>query len=152
MEHMAVLVTEVEHARRVMASLLAPDAEPAHWVMLMCPPRLPKRIGRWLTPAQRQQWHADWARSLQTRLGAALASRAAEAQVDWVVALGPLHTVVRQQRLRLGAGLRVLDARRPGLGGVAEPFADPAPAGTADRLAMPVAVASALSVMLALAD
>jgi len=69
MERIAVLVNDAWHARQVMASLLAPGAQPAHWVMVMCPPRLPSRVGRWLTAAQRQRQRADWAAALQAQLG-----------------------------------------------------------------------------------
>ena len=152
MERMAVLVNEARHARQVMAALLAPGAKPAHWVMVMCPPRLPRRIGRWLTPAQRQRQRADWAAEVQARLDARLPALAPEARIEWILAASPLHELVQLQRLRLGAGLRVLDARHHRLGGVVEPIAGPASAVSGHRLALPVAVASALSMMLALTD
>jgi hypothetical protein len=152
MERMAVLVNDAQHARQVMSALLAPGAAPAHWVMVMCPPRLPRRIGRWLTDAQRQLWRSDWASSLRAQLADVLPSVAPGARVDWVLAETPLHTLVRAQRQQLGAGLRLVDARNPQLGSSAEPLPAPAPAGESDRLARPVAVASTVSVMLALAD
>ena len=152
MERMAVLVNEVQHAREVMAALLAPDALPAHWVMVMCPPRLPSRIGRWLTPAQRQRHRADWAADLQAHLGASLPALAPKSRVEWILAASPLHELVQLQRVRLGAGLRVLDARHPRLGSVVEPATDPASATSGQRLALPVAVASTLSMVLALTD
>jgi len=46
----------------------------------------------------------------------------------------------------------VLDARHPRLGGVVEPITGPASAASDHRLALPVAVASALSMVLALTD
>lgn len=152
MERMAVLVNDAQHAQAVMAALLAPGAEPAHWVMVMCPPRLPRRVGRWLTGAQRQRWLTDWASGLQAGLAELLPSIAPDAQVDWVLARTPLDALMRAQRQRLGAGLRLVDARLHRLGSPAEPTTDPASAQPSDRLAMPVAVASALSLMLALAD
>ncbi len=152
MERMAVLVNETQHARQVMAALLAPGAEPAHWLMVMCPPKLPSRVGRWLSTAQRQQQRAEWAGDLQARLGARLPTLAPQARFEWVLAASPLQELVQQQRLRLGAGLRVLDARRQRLGGVVEPITGSAQVGSGQRLALPVTVTSALSVMLALTD
>ena len=152
MERMVVLVNEAQHARQVMAALLAPGAKPAHWVMVMCPPKLPRRIGRWLTPAQCQRQRADWAADLQAHLDARLPALAPEARIEWILAASPLHELVQLQRLRLGAGLRVLDARHQRLGGVVESITGPASAVSGHRLALPVAVASALSMMLALTD
>jgi len=152
MERMAVLVNEARHAQQVMGALLAPGAQPAHWVVVMCPPKLPSRIGRWLTPVQRQRQRADWAADLQARLGASLPKCAPDARLEWLLAASPLHELVQLQRLRLGAGLRVLDARRPRLGSVVEPISGSVTADSGRQLALPVAVASALSLMLALTD
>ena len=151
MERFAVCVNDADHAQRVLKPLLASAAGATHCVVVVCVPRLGWRIGRWLAPAARQQWRQDWAAQLSAALAPALALAAPAVSTEWLVASGPLSSVTRGLRQQHGAGLRLVDARRPQPGAVAEPLmAGPAPARA--RFGAPVAVASSLSLVLALTD
>lgn len=151
MERFAVCVNDADEARRVLTPLLATAAGPTRCLMVMCPPRLGRRISRWLSAAERQRWADDWAARLQATLAPQLASASSGAVIDWVTARGPLIPFMRNLRQQHGAGLRLLDARQARLGAVAEPMTAEQ-ASAAGRLAAPVAVASSLSLMLALTD
>ena len=151
MERFAVCVNDADHAQRVLAPLLVSAAGAAHCLVVVCAPRLGWRMGRWLAPAARQQWRHDWAAQLRATLAPALALTAPGAAVEWVVAAGPLPGFIRGLRQRHGAGLRLVDARRPHPGAVAEPLVA-CPELTGRRFGAPVAVASSLSLMLALTD
>jgi hypothetical protein len=116
-----------------------------------CPPRLGLRIGRWLSPAVRRQWRHEWAARLAAQLVPALAQAAPGSSIEWVVAFEPLAPLLHGLRLRHGASLALVDARHARVGAVAEAMiAGPTSLGA--RMAAPVAVASSLSLMLALAD
>lgn len=150
MEKIAVFVDDAEHAERVLGPLLAGQAGSIHWVVVGCAPKLTHRIGKWTSNASRTQWRERWARALRTRLEP-LFSDADSTACEWLLARGPLEPMARELRRRLGADLRLLDARRPKLGVVPEPLAgQAAPAG--ERWAGPVAVGTGLALMLALTD
>lgn len=151
MERFAVCVNDADHAQRVLAPLLVSAAGATHCVVVACAPRLGWRIGRWLAPAARQQWHLDWATQLRVALAPALASAVPGASTEWVVAAGPLPSFIRGLRQQHGAGLRLVDARCARPGTVAEPLVA-GPTTARARFGAPVAVASWLSLMLALTD
>ena len=151
MERFAVCVNDADHAQRVLTPLLGSAAGATHCVVVVCAPQLGWRIGRWLTPAARQQWRNDWVAQLRAALAPALALAAPGASTEWVVAAGPLATFTCELRQQHGAALRLVDARRPRPGAVADPLV----AGQAQaraRFGAPVAVASSLSLVLALTD
>ena len=154
MERFAVCVDDLEEAQRTLATLLSTEGGPVHCLLVACPPGLGQRIGRWLTPALRQQWRHDWAARLHERLAPVLAQAAQATPAvgfEWVVADRPLPAVIRGLRLQQGAGLRLVDARRQRPGRLNAPMTlDPRAA--AARFAAPVAVASSLSLLLALTD
>ncbi len=149
MERIAVFVDDAAHAQRLLAPLLAPGTPGASWVIVMCPTRIGLRIGRWLPQGSRDQWRDQWAQALREQLeplfrGGDLAA------CEWVMARGPLDRLGARLRGRLGAGLRLLDLRRPALGATLSPIV--AGQAQANRWALPVAVSSSLAAVLALAD
>lgn len=149
MERIAVYVDDAEHARHILAPMLAEQAPQAHWVVVACPPRLTHRIGKWVSHSNREQWRDHWAKALRQKLeplfhGAELVA------CEWTVARGPLDRVGARLRGRLGAELRLLDARRPKLGVDLPALLPGQPAE--NRWATPVAVSSSLAVVLALTD
>lgn len=155
MERFAVCVDDLDEAQRALAPLLGADGALAHCVLVACPPGLGHRIGRWLTPAMRQQRRADWAADLHRQLAPVLGQAALAAPgvgVEWAVVDRPLPAFIRGLRLQHGAGLRLIDARRRRPGRPNEPMTLSPPAATAGRYAAPVAVASSLSLLLALTD
>lgn len=147
MEKIAVFVDDAEHARHLLAPLLAPAAAPVQWYVIGCAPRLTHRIGKWVSHSQREHWREHWLRELRRQLEPVLRGAAAE----WQVARGPLEPLAQRLRTRVGADLRVLDARRPKLG-VAQPPVDASAPAATPGWAAPVAVTSSLAVMLALTD
>lgn len=150
MERLAVCVNDAEQARRTLGPLMA-AAAPMQCLVVLCPPGLGRRVGRWLTEGERQRWRADWAAALRGRLAPQLAQAAPGAHFEWLTAQRPLAEFVRELRRQHGAGLRLLDARRTPVGASLEPMqAGQAPVG--GRVAAPVAIASSLSLMLALTD
>ena len=151
MERFAVCLDDADLAHCALAPLLAADCGPAHCLLVICPPGLGRRIGRWLTPALRHQWRDDWAAQFRLRMAPVLAQAAPGVAFDWVVARQPLSIFTRELRGHYGAGLRLIDARRQHPGSLSEPMTA-SPAATGRRFAAPVAVASSLSLLLALTD
>jgi hypothetical protein len=154
MERFAVCVDDVEEAQRALAPLLGAGSGLAGCVLVACPPGLGHRIGRWLTPAMRRQRRVDWAAALRQQLAPVLdqAARAAPGvALDWTVVDRPLAAFTRDLRLQHGAGLRLIDARRQHPGRPNEPMSV-SPSAVGRRYAAPVAVASSLSLLLALTD
>jgi hypothetical protein len=153
MEKIAVFVDDAEHAKQLLAPMLAQGAHPVRWVIVACPPRLTHRIGKWVSNAGREQFRERWARTLRDRLEPTLARAPIGGGPDWLVAGGPLDRFADGLRARFGTDLRVLDARRPKLGVDLPPLVGGAkPATPGRRWATPIAVSSSLSVMLALTD
>jgi hypothetical protein len=148
MEKIAVFINDVACARHLLQPMLA-GREPTHWVLVACPPTLTRHIGRWVSRSARRQWRERWAADLFDALRAELASPGGE--VETLIATRPLAEVSARLLARL-APLRLLDARRPRVGGVDEPISATQPAPAASRWAAPAAAAAGLSVVLALAD
>lgn len=154
MEAIAVVLDDAEHAHRMLGPLLAPGSTPALWLMLPRPPGLGRRIGRWVVPAVRTAWRDDWCARQQQALQRLFEQAPAGTRADWCAARTPLPQALRMLRLQHGAGLRVLDARRPRLGQLQAPLdlQAAARAPTSRRFALPLAVGSALSLVLAWSD
>jgi len=149
METIAVFVDDAEHARRLLLPMAAQGAS-TQWVLVACAPRLTHRIGRWVSHGQREQWRKRWAAKLFTELEPVLAGRPGD-RVQTRLAKRPLQQVVQQLCREYGSALRLLDARRPKLGEIAEPLAGGEQAARS-RWAVPIAVSGGLSVVLALTD
>ncbi len=149
MEKIAVFVNDAAHARHLLQPMLK-GADPAHWIIVACPPTLTRHIGRWVSHSAREQWRERWASELFEALEPEL--RAADgSRVERQLAKRPLIDVSRRLEARLGM-VRLLDARRPRLGKPDEPISATQPASDVGRWAVPVAATTGLTVMLALAD
>ena len=55
METIAVLINDAAHARHMLLPMRT-AAEPTHWILVACAPRLTRRIGRWVSHSQREHW------------------------------------------------------------------------------------------------
>ncbi len=147
MEKIAVFVDDAAHAGTLLRTLLPPAAARVQWVVVGCAPRLTRHIGRWVNEPAREQWRQRWARALRD----ALAPCFGGADVEWVLARGPLPRQVDRLRVRFGSDLRLLDLRAERPGGRRPPLVEGP--GTAEaRWPLPVAAASGLSLLLALTD
>ena len=118
MERIAVFVDDAGHARHLLQSLLS-SATPARWFVVMCPPRLTRHAGRWLSNQQRRQWRAVWSNKLREELAPLFAGCSGN-QMHWQLAEGALAALTEKLQRREGLALRVLDARRPRLGHASE--------------------------------
>jgi hypothetical protein len=149
MERIAIFINDAAHARHILQPMLC-AAEPAHWIVVACPPTLTRHIGRWVSHSARQQWRERWAAEVFDVLDADLRSLPG-GQIEHIVAKRPLVEVSRRLEARFGT-LRLLDARRPRLGKPDEPISASQPASNVGRWAVPVAATTGLTVMLALVD
>jgi hypothetical protein len=150
MEHIAIYVNDATDAQRMLEPLLAQSASVPRTVVL-CPPRLSHRVGKWLSNRQRQQWQRGWADRLQQQLRSALPADLVQG-VEWALAGGRPGDTTAQLRRQFGPALRVFDARRCHLGQVLPALEPGAQPPKDDRWKAPVAISSGLSLVLALVD
>lgn len=146
MEKIAVFVDDAAHAAARLAAFAPAAATGVKWIVVACPPRLTRHIGRWVNDPAREQWRQRWARALRESLASSFA-----APVEWQIARGPLPRQVERLRVRLGADLRVLDLRAPRPGARSAPLEESA-RGAQAQWPVTLAAASGLSLLLALAD
>jgi hypothetical protein len=115
MNKIIVYLNDAEHAGR---HLLRPDGEVAprgatHWILVACPPRMTRHIGKWVSHRSREQWRAKWAQRHFDMLAPALQGRGD--RLTTVLASSPLTEVTRELLSKEGAA-QVLDLRRPRFG------------------------------------
>ena len=149
MEKIAVFVNDAEHARHILQPMLQ-GAGPTHWVVVACAPTLTRHIGRWVSNAARQQWLERWSSELFAQIEPDLRAQAGS-MVEKMLVKRPLTEVCTRLEARLGP-LRLLDARRPRLGKADEPLTAGQPPADSKGWAYPVAAASGLTALLAMAD
>lgn len=149
METIAVFVNEVGFARHVLQPM-AQSQGPTHWVLVACPPKLTRHIGRWVSHAAREQWRDRWAADLFVEIEVVL-KLSPGSKVEKLLAKRPLVDVSARLQSRF-SGIRLLDARQTRLGKLDEPLTLTQPPLDADRWACPMAVTTALTAVLALAD
>jgi hypothetical protein len=149
METLIVYMDDADYAQRMLSPLLAANA-PTRWVLVACAPRMSRRIGKWLSHSARENWRGKWCDKLFAQVTPLLQSRGAmHADLEYVVAKGPLLELTQQLRSRLGAA-RVVDARRPKFGQDMESVAPEQPHSSAARWQVSGAVGT-LGAVLALA-
>lgn len=151
MERLAIFINDADYARRYLEPLLGQRAAGAPCILVLCPPRLTHRIGKWLSNRQRQHWQRQWCQQLQQALTEQLRAGALH-QVEWMVAGSHVTDATQRLRRQHGHALKVLDMRKSQLGQALGPVEPGQSAGSDDRWQTPVAVTSSLSVMLALVD
>jgi hypothetical protein len=149
MQGIAVFIDDAAHALPLLAPILAPGAAGASWVVVLCPPRLNRRLGRWLPAGSRESWRQAWAKAQRERL-APLFVGSQSVVCEWVIASGPLDRLSARLRGQLGAELHVLDLRHPVLG--EQPPAAVPGEWTSNRWALPLTVSSSVAAVLSLAD
>jgi hypothetical protein len=149
MDRIAIFVNDVASARHILRPMLE-GAGPTHWVLVACPPKLTRHVGRWVSQRARRQWHERWAAELFGALVPEFAARAG-GELETLIATRPLVDVSARLAARLPQ-LRLLDARAARAGHVDEPISLAQPALAAGRWAAPVAATAGLSLMLTLAD
>lgn len=149
MDKIAVFMDDAAYAKSILQPLMG-SAAPVYCVLIACPPRLSRRIGKWISHAQREQWRAKWAERLFREV-LPLVRVATGGKVERLRADAPLADLSARLRSRLGSDLLLLDARRPKLGHPTEPV-NVVQAGVQTGLASPIAVTSSLCAVLVLVD
>ena len=96
-----------------------------HWVLVACAPRMTHRISKWVSHSARENWRGKWFAKTQDQV-VPLLSRPGDA-VTPLLAQGPLAELTLRLRRDHGAGVRIVDARRPKIGVELEPVAPVAP-------------------------
>jgi hypothetical protein len=110
METFIVYVNDAEHARKQVLAFIEGRGQD-RWVLVGCPPRLPRHSGRFLSQPALKRWRTDWTREAVKEIVDLLTSRGHEV-ITRVVHV-PLIAFTRQLRGEFGAGAHLLDARRP---------------------------------------
>jgi hypothetical protein len=121
MERFIVYLDDAGYAQQQLAPLKSPGSAAAHWVLVAVPPRMSRRIGKWVSHGARVAWRAKWSQKLFDQ--AVPAVQCPGDTVTTVVASGPLPAFTRELVLRHGAA-RVVDARRPKFGHELPPVTD----------------------------
>jgi hypothetical protein len=150
MERIAVFVDTAQHAKRLIQPMLGQNHGQTQWIVVGCPPRLSRHVGKWVSQASRTQWHRRWQQALRSELEPLFAAQGLTA--EWELAQGRLEKITARLRTQYGQSLRLLDARVPKAGHIGEPLQQSQPDGPVVAWRAPVAVSSSVAVMLALAD
>jgi hypothetical protein len=149
MEKIAVFVNDAAHALHILQPMVN-GGSATHWVLVACPPKLTRHIGRWVAKPAREQWRERWANELFNELAPLLKTQSGSV-VEKLVARRTLIDVSARLQTRLNP-LRLLDARRPTLGRIDEPITATQPADGSTRWTVPMAAVAGLGAVLALSD
>lgn len=106
MDKVIVYVDDAAHAR----AQLPAGAQPTHWLLVACAPRMTHRISKWVSHSARENWRAKWADKLFAEVVPPLRERGDT--VTPILARGPLPELTRALMAEHGTA-RVLDVRRP---------------------------------------
>ena len=108
METFAVYINDHEHGPRQILSLLNGQA-PAHWVLLACPPRMSRHLGRWLSQPAKKKWRQRWS---EEALHEVIERVRAKGDTYEVRVVREPHPKLERELRRTYRGLRTIDARR----------------------------------------
>jgi hypothetical protein len=107
---MQKVILYLDDAAYAQAQLSAAAAQPTHWLLVACAPRMTHRISKWVSHSARENWRAKWADKLFDQVVPSL--RARGDAVTPILARGPLPELTRTLMADHGTA-RVLDVRRP---------------------------------------
>jgi hypothetical protein len=103
------VIVYLDDAAYAQAQLPA-TAEPTHWLLVACAPRMTHRISKWVSHSARENWRAKWADKLFDQVVPPLRERGDA--VTPILAKGPLPELTRSLLAEHGSA-PVIDARRP---------------------------------------
>ena len=153
MENIIVYIDDAAHAQHQLAPMksgsTAQQDQATHWVLVACPPRLTRRIGKWVSHSAREAWRTKWSEKVFDQVVPQLRGNAD--RVTMVVATGPLVPLTRKLVAEHGVA-RVLDARRPKLGQDLQPVTADQPTPQQGRWTVPGAVAGMGAVLVLAAE
>ena len=144
MDKIIVYLDDADYAHQQLAPMTndhpagQPPAQPTHWVLVACAPRMTQRISKWVSHSARENWRAKWSEKLFEQVVPALQQRGDS--VTTVLAKGPLVALTTRLQQQHGVA-RVLDARRPKFGQDLQPVTADQPATHEGRWQVPGAVA-----------
>jgi hypothetical protein len=136
MENIIVYLDDAAYAQQQLAPMQGGVA--THWVLVACPPRMTRRISKWVSHSARESWRASWAAKLFGCIVPQL--RSAGDEVTTVVAGGALLDLTKKLTSQHHAA-RVLDARRPKFGQQLQPVIASQTTGGQGAWEIPAAVA-----------
>ncbi len=148
MENIIVVIDDPEYALKMLTPMKN-EGNPTQWVLLVCPPRLTRHIGRWVNKASREAWRSKWTQELLETLKPALVQ--AGDRVQWRIAKGSLVEQTRKLQAEFVTH-RVLDARRPKFGQDQAPVTQDQPTEHSSRWALPGGAAAMGAALLMAAD
>ena len=148
MENIIVVLDDAEYALQMLAPM-KDEGHPTQWILLACPPRLTRHIGRWVSPASREAWRNKWSMELVQKLKPVLT--AGSDRLQWRLAKGALEDQTRRLQAEFTTH-RVFDARRPRLGQDHEPVAAGQPVERNSQWSLSGGVATMGVVLLMAAD
>ncbi len=132
MEKIIVYLDDADYAQQQLAPMKmgAPSAKTGatHWVLVACPPRMTRRISKWVSHSARESWRAKWSDKLFQSVAPGL--QTGGDQVTTVIAKGQLIELTARLCADHGAS-HVLDARRPKFGQDLQPVTPDQPAAKA---------------------
>jgi hypothetical protein len=153
MEKIIVYLDDPHYACHQLAPMEAAGtgqpANPTHWVLVACAPRMTRRISKWVSHSARENWRAKWAEKVFEQVVPQL--KAAGDEVTTQLAKGPLPELSRKLMAEHGA-CRVLDARRPKFGQELPPVTANQPPSDERRWEVPGAVAGLGAVLMLAAE
>jgi hypothetical protein len=106
MEKVIVYLDDAAYAREKLPAA----AQPVHWLLVACAPRMTHRISKWVSHSSRENWRGKWADKLFDQVLPPLRDRGDK--VTPILAREPLPELTRALIAEHGE-LRVIDARRP---------------------------------------
>ncbi len=162
MDQIIVYVDEADHARQQIGPLrstganhnpaVAPESAPTaatHWIVVACPPKLPRDASKWVSAESVEGWRQDWASELFAELQPLF--DAPGDKLTCVLATGELVKLTDRLIAEHG-NARVLDARCPKYGVDLAPVSkDQKPPSSGWKWQIPAALAG-LGALLVLAS
>jgi hypothetical protein len=147
MDRIIVFVDDAAYAAQQLVPMAGGDA--AHWIVVACPPRMTRRISKWVSHSAREIWREKWSEKLVGQIAPSL--RTGGGDVTTVIAKGDLVQMTQTLIARHGAA-RVLDARRPKFGQDLQPVTADQQRASDERWQVPGAVAGLGAALLLAAE
>jgi len=137
MEKIIVVVNDAEYAMQMVAPMKN-DALPTQWVLLVCPPKFTRHVGRWVSRQSLKAWRNQWAQELIQVVKPVITLGGDTLQ--WQCSQGPLPDEINRMQQEFGTH-RVLDARRLKLGEHQQPVSESQPVTSNNNWSVPSGVA-----------
>jgi hypothetical protein len=133
METMIVYVDDAEYARTMLSPLLPtghaqPSNQATHWIVVVCTPNVTNDVGKWVSQEAMGLWRDDWATAVFDQIKPLLGVMGNTVTSQLANQKGSLVDQT-DELLKLHAGAKVVDARRPKFGQDMQPVTSAQPQG-----------------------